>query len=265
MSDLHLENARARECFRVPQAAIDDCTAVFLAGDIHRTTHAIRWAADTFSGKDVFIVAGNHEYMTSHIGLTHELRRVAKERGVHFLENDQWISEDKKIRVLGCVLWTDFLLYGPGMQNLCMKAAKRCMEEYQTVRAGKSKSVLGMGSLDAGFLTPHDTSRIHARSKRWLAEKLGEPFEGKTIVMTHMLPSRKLVAEKYKEDILSAAFASNMDSLVEKADYYFAGHTHTSFDLMIGKCRVVVNPRGYAGWSGASENKSFSDTLIVSI
>jgi Icc-related predicted phosphoesterase len=38
------------------------------------------------------------------------------------------------------------------------------------------------------------------------------------------------------------------------------GHTHTSFDYMIGDTRVVANPHGYPG-----ENEEFNPSVIVEI
>jgi predicted phosphodiesterase len=52
----------------------------------------------------------------------------------------------------------------------------------------------------------------------------------------------RLGAQIYEADILSMSFASHLDGLVRKADVWVQGHTHTSMDYMIDKCRVVCNP-----------------------
>jgi len=69
---------------------------------------------------------------------------------------------------------------------------------------------------------------------------------------------------------LSAAFASNLDHLVERADLWIHGHTHDNFDYQLGRCRVVCNPRGYVwerhGGNGHTvENPEFNPGLVVEV
>ena len=57
LSDLHVE------CFKegrdLPDVAAD---VVILAGDIHRTTEGLAWAAERFAGQEIIYVPGNHEF-----------------------------------------------------------------------------------------------------------------------------------------------------------------------------------------------------------
>jgi hypothetical protein len=48
-------------------------------------------------------------------------------------------------------------------------------------------------------------------------------------------------------DLLSAAYASDLESLVEASGValWAHGHTHVASDYEIGKTRVVCNPHGY--------------------
>ncbi len=39
------------------------------------------------------------------------------------------------------------------------------------------------------------------------------------------------------------------------------GHTHYSFDYMVGNCRVICNPRGYSN----IDNPDFNPNLVVEI
>jgi len=70
------------------------------------------------------------------------------------------------------------------------------------------------------------------------------------------LPSIRSIADRYRADPVSAAFASNMDGFIleHQPRLWIHGHTHESFDYEIGKTRVVCNPRGYAS---IEENKGF--------
>lgn len=234
----------------------DRYDVVVLAGDIHRHTHAIHWAAAKFS-KPVICIAGNHEFYGAHLhGLTAELRKCAAQYDhVHLLDNDAIVIDG--VRILGAVLWTDFMLFGKdrGTIGQCLTEAKHGMYDFSQIRF-----------LAGRWLSPVDTIRLHRISTAFLAETLATPFNGPTVVVTHHLPSIQSVADRFKKDLLSAAFASNLEHLVAKADLWVHGHTHDSFDYRIGKCRVVCNPRGYPErLKNRYENPSFDAAKIVEI
>lgn len=229
---------------------------VILAGDIHSHTHAIHWAARTFS-KPVFYVPGNHEFYASHYqGLWTQLRQCAAEYShVHLLDEDS--IEIDGVRIMGTMLWTDFLLFGSDMGTVgrCLHDAKHGMLDFERIRF-----------TGGGLLTPTDTARLHRECAAFLSEGLNKPFDGPTVVVTHHLPSMNSVADRFKQSLLSAAFASNLDHLVAKADLWIHGHTHDSFDYRIGKCRVVCNPRGYPDrLKNRYENPTFNPAKIVEV
>lgn len=118
-------------------------------------------------------------------------------------------------------------------------------------------------------LRPAETVKWHMASRAYIAAELAKPFGGKTIVVTHHLPSLRSVHQRFKEDPLTPAFASNCDDLLDLgADLWIHGHTHDSFDYLAGKTRVVCNPRGYSDYYGRglrSENKLFNPALIVEV
>lgn len=267
-SDLHLEFPAALAHFKIPEGL--DFDAVVLAGDIHKHTQGLKWAQETFPNKQVIYVMGNHEAYGAHLfGLIAEMRRRAKDHGIAFLECEEWTDPVHHVRFLGCTLWTNFQIRGIDSAHFCMKEAARSMPDFSCIRIGPSKSALSVEGYDpmlSGILKPSDTVKIFNRSKSWLAQKLDEPFDGKTVVVTHHLPSWRLCAEKFQDDPLTAAFISHLDHLVEKADLWIAGHTHDSFDIKIGNCRVIVNPRGYPDTKkNTIENRRFQDGLVVEI
>lgn len=93
---------------------------------------------------------------------------------------------------------------------------------------------------------------------------MGEPFEGKTVVVTHHLPSMRSVAERYRHELLSACFASNLDHLLGYSALWVHGHTHDSFDYAAHGTRVICNPRGYCR-AGQPENRQFNPALVVEV
>jgi calcineurin-like phosphoesterase family protein len=74
------------------------------------------------------------------------------------------------------------------------------------------------------------------------------PFDGKTVVVTHHAPSSQSVHPRYANDLLTPAFASNLENLMDgdRAALWIHGHMHDPFDYEIYGTRVVCSPRGYA-------------------
>jgi hypothetical protein len=82
-------------------------------------------------------------------------------------------------------------------------------------------------------------------------------------VVTHHLPHRRSVHPRYDGDMLSPAFASDLDHLVRApVALWVHGHTHESMDYFVNGTRVVCNPRGYAG---SDLNLAFDPTFLVEI
>jgi predicted phosphodiesterase len=254
LSDLHLEVWREYAPRIDTSASSPD--VVILAGDIHTKSRAPAWAAQTFPGIPVLYVAGNHEFYGEAVETSGVAIRTECEiyTNVHFLDCGEYVLSG--VRFLGATLWTDFSLFSADRKSSAMLEAQSVMNDYQRIRVAA-----------AGYrkLRPEDTARLHAEQRKWLDEKLSEPFLGHTVVVTHMAPSMRSVSPKYSEDPVSAAFASNLDDLTAKADIWVHGHTHTSFDYQLGKCRVVANPLGYLLRGGQAENENFNPSFIVQI
>lgn len=252
LSDLHLDMWGGATPVRRPDPAPD---IVVLAGDIHVGARAVTWAAETFPSIPVLYVTGNHEAYGFHLGVTEAAisSSCIAHQDVHFLQMGEFILDD--VRFLGCTLWTDFALFGEPRSTYHMRHAERCMNDYRIVTTGG----------DGRRLTPADTLKINQAHKAWLTAKLAEPFAGKTFVITHHLPSLRSVAERYKTDPLTSAFASHHDDLVAQADYWVHGHTHDSMDYQLGACRVVCNPCGYPTRGGIPENSQFNPTLMIDV
>lgn len=254
LSDLHLEVWR--QFGPKFDTSVSQPDLVVLAGDIHTRARGPDWAALTFPEIPVLYVAGNHEFYDDTLNLTHLAIRekCANLSNVHYLDCGEFVFNG--VRFLGATLWTDFSLFGSENRSGAMVDAGLAMMDYQRI---------SLGSAGSRKLRPEDTARLHAEQKAWLVEKLDEPFTGPTVVITHMAPSRQSVAPEYASDSISAAFASCLDDLVSKPQLWIHGHTHTSFDYLIGHCRVVANPLGYMTKGGNAENIAFDPGLIIEV
>lgn len=248
LSDLHLELSP----WQPPKVEAD---LTVLAGDIHCHTHALDWIEQYIDGPTIY-VPGNHEFYGAELhGIRAELKRRASSR-THILDNGG--IELDGVRVLGATLWTDYALYGAGAEMaFAMREAKHCLLDHECIRCAPHAT-----------FSPSQALGLHRESVAWLAGELAKPYAGKTVVVTHHLPSMQSVAERFKASPLSAAFSSNLDHLVEKADLWIHGHTHDNFDYRLGKCRVICNPRGYVRERYERtevENKGFMPKLVVEL
>ena len=250
LSDLHLEHSPLE-----PPVTLAD--VVVLAGDIAPGYDGLAWARDSFPTQEIIYVAGNHEfYNHCRYDVILELRRKALELGIHFLDNDAVILQNPinhaPIRFLGTTLWTDFEFFGLDSKDLCMNNAAQKLNDFWVIREG------------IGKFTPSQSIEIHQASLNWLKAALEQPFEGKTVVVTHHLPSARSVAEKFKSSGITPCFASHLDYLFGKMALWIHGHTHSSMDYLSGGTRVLCNPRGYVTTRGI-ENPDFNAGLVVDL
>ncbi len=254
LSDLHHEIWR--EHAPIIDPAISRPDVVILAGDIDLGARAVAWAARNFAGLPVLYVHGNHEGYGRNLEDMQEdiVAACATSGNVHFLDSGEFILG--RVRFLGATLWTDFRLFGNETRMLSMATAAEVMNDYRRIHLAKE-----------GYRTlcPADTAGLHERQVAWLEGKLDEPFDGVTVVVSHMAPTMQSVEEEFRDDIVSAAYASRCDETVARADLWVHGHMHTSFDYRVGKCRVVCNPCGYLMRGGKPQNSDFNPNFIIEV
>lgn len=236
-SDLHLEylNRRFPGFRRVAQLVKPLPDLLVLAGDIHIGTGMVEQFGDW--PYPVLYVPGNHEFYDTAIHPQVErIRLAARDSAMRVLFRDEWIFGG--VRFLGCTLWTNYQLMGTGGRQLAAMLASEA-------RIADHRKIMGIDKLGQGF-SAQQAFEQHQCDRAWLESKLNEPFAGKTVVVTHHAPSRGSVHPRFRGDPCNAAFVSDLDDLVEKADIWIHGHVHDSFDYQVGKCRVLANPGSYA-------------------
>jgi predicted phosphodiesterase len=234
-----------------------DADVIVLAGDIGKGASGIFWAREAFPDKPIIYVPGNHEFYGRDMRETQALMSIAaREMDVHLLDDGE-VSIDG-VRFLGTTLWTDFELFCDGKDNdymkwFCMREGQRVLNDFKVIHYGR-----------LGHFAPTHSVELHEASLAWLTGKLAEPHPGKTVVVSHHLPSKLSVAERFKEDMLSPCFASNLDYLFGKMNLWIHGHTHDNFDYESNGTRVICNPRGYVTYN-RTENFDFDPKLVVEI
>jgi Icc-related predicted phosphoesterase len=229
-----------------------DADVIVAAGDIATKGRGIKWLRESFPGKPVVYVAGNHEYYGNAIPhFTDKLREEATEYSVHFLENTYCVIGD--VLFLGCTLWTDFDLFGDRHKGKAL--ASESMNDYQMIRVDPKLRKA----------TPEDTLKWHRGSVEFVKAAAKSPAAKgkKLVVVTHHAPSLESCAPHYRQDKLSSSFASNLEPLVEEvgAKLWVHGHCHTAVGYQIGPTRVICNPKGYP----SERNNGFTGGLVVEV
>ncbi|MNK78654.1 3',5'-cyclic adenosine monophosphate phosphodiesterase CpdA [compost metagenome] len=227
ISDLHQE-------FGFSTLNYEKADLVVLAGDVNLGLKGISWIKAHIPDKPVLYVLGNHEYYKGAYPKTlHQIAAAAAGSNVQVLENERF--ELNGIRFHGATLWTDFSLFGNPVEYGMICQGK--MNDYRLIRRDPSYA----------RLRTIDTYKIHQFSKRWLQNSLAESAGYKNVVITHHAPSIRSVPLAYQTDPLTAAYASNLEELIEQyqPSYWIHGHIHTPVRYQIGTTEIICNPHGY--------------------
>jgi len=83
-------------------------------------------------------------------------------------------------------------------------------------------------------------------------------------VVTNHAPSSQSVHPRYANNLLTPAFASNLENLMDgdRVTLWSHGHMHESFDYDVYGTRVICNPRGY---SPEALNPDFRPDFVVEV
>lgn len=247
LSDIHTE-------FRSFSVADTKPAITLLAGDIGVGKDAVGFISSAFSG-DVVYVPGNHEYYGGIIqDVDDELASAARVAGIHFLQCGEVVLHG--VRILGCTMWTDFMLTGGRFVSSAMNDVRRRISDYKMIR---TRGLNGTSHP----LTPEDILDLHRQHVWWLTRKISEPFNGKTVVVTHHAPSSRSWPSDKPMDSIACAYASRLDRLMGPGvDLWVHGHTHVQLDYKVNGTRVVCNPRGY---SPKALNKDFVNNMVIKV
>jgi predicted phosphodiesterase len=275
ISDLHSELGLLGVV--TPDAVATEADIVIQAGDMAKAPDSIQRAAVLFPQTEVLVnVGGNHDHYET--GLTIDegiavMRRYADGlssaecRDVIVLENEVRVVRvrDIPVRLIGCTLWTDYALHGDPVRD--RMRVESGLNDYRAIKGRASNPLRTfLGGWD--FLKTSEVLARFDESRAFLATALAEPFDGPTIVVTHHLPSLRSVARRYRQDPISAGFASQVDDLVGRgAALWVHGHTHDSCLWRDGGGTLVAcNPAGYSEAGGAlRENAKFNPRLVFDI
>lgn len=220
VSDLHLE----RKGNTFPRLKIVS-TNLALCGDIgdpSKQNYQSFLGYCSLNYKNVFLVAGNHEYHGSKtIQDTNAMIAdvTSKYPNVWFLNDNSQTLYD--YQVYGTVLWTD------------AKASSRRSPKQPSSSAGK-------------FITNFFQVQHQLHMKK-LRKFLSEKKQDKIILLSHHLPSYQLIIPKYhaaRYKKYQKYFASHLDSFIlsnNQIKYWICGHSHSVNEIQIGNTLCAIN------------------------
>jgi predicted phosphohydrolase len=106
---------------------------------------------------------------------------------------------------------------------------------------------------------------FHKESLQFLNKELNYEKNGKTVVVTHHVPTLMNYPAIYKTSMLNQAFAVELGESIEASgpDYWVYGHSHFNTpDFKIKNTRLLTNQMGYVQMD---EHKTYKNNALIDI
>lgn len=229
-SDLHLEFPVNKEFLKQhPLQPVGN--VLVLAGDIvpfalmDKHKDFFSYLSDHF--ETTYWLPGNHEYYYYDIARKSGSFKERIRSNVHLVNN--LTVEVSNTRILFSTLWSNI---STDKQWFIEKS----VSDFQVIKYDKFRF-----SLDR-------FNEQHSNCLGFIASELKKNYEGKTMVITHHVPTLLNYPEQYKNSELNDVFAVELFSLISDTspDYWIYGHHHSNTpDFTIGKTKLLTNQLGY--------------------
>jgi len=262
-SDLHTEYGD----FSLPEITLD-IDAVLLGGDTGVGDSHLDFLKTIYDKYQVpvYSIRGNHEYYHQiwEDQIEKDEKRLLqwKKEGIPIdvLHRKTIVVND--VRIIGASLWTD-MMYRGDQGVFSIPAAEANIADYKAIQIRDSSTG------KPRVLKARDTMMEHLLDKEYIFNSLKTSFSGKTIVMTHHLPSSLCVHSQFKDSPYNPAFVSEMteEILRTPVDIWLYGHSHKKNDNQIEKyngepLQFIANPKGY---SHESRTTGFKKDFILKL
>jgi len=240
LSDLHFEFQHFGWTDFIAEITAGEFDVLVLAGDVadsRRFHEAIKKLAKAVEPRPVVYVLGNHEFYGE--AITKVEFKVGKlaTQVPNLTVLDNAVTTIQGQRFVGSTLW--YLPPNDGREKE--------MGDYAYIK-GKLRWLEAKAKAGAAFLR--------------------ENIQPGDVVITHMVPHPNSIAPRFERSPINSYFVHNIRDAVEYSDVklWIHGHTHESFDYVVGKTRVVCNPFGYAMSPLPREpNPDFDSTKTVEV
>jgi predicted phosphohydrolase len=108
-------------------------------------------------------------------------------------------------------------------------------------------------------------NQLHEECRTFLISALQDMEDGKTIVVSHHVPTLINYPQRYEESLLNEAFVVELSDLIESSgiDSWIYGHTHANCDIFeVGKTHMLTNQLGYVEYN---EHQYFDIAKTITI
>lgn len=273
-SDLHLEfgdiDLKNTEGAKVLILSGDICVAKELPYSDSKYGERFRdfFARCASEFPHVVYIAGNHEHYNYDFKYTIETLKecLSKHKNIHVLDKETFALDD--ITFIGGTLWTDMnqgddqtLYHIRSMMNdfRCVKNSNHMVtyKQYAPDPNDSEKDIITFAEKPSTF-TPEDAIEEHNKFIEFIKQTIENNPIGKYVVVGHHAPSKVSTHPRYQDDtLMNGGYSSSLDFFIEdhpQIKMWTHGHTHETFNYMIGKTRIVCNPRGYENYEPRAEN-----------
>ena len=247
-SDLHLEFPSNREFLKAnplkPRGQI-----MILAGDIlpfklmDQCDDFFNFLSNHFEA--TYWIPGNHEYYGYDLSLKHGVFHESIKPNVHLLNN-------KAVSVGGTKLIFSTLWSRISPANQWAVASR--LNDFRLIRDGDYT------------LSVEKYNELHDESLTFITTEMQRNHpNGKTIVVTHHVPTFEQYPAEYKGDVLNEAFAVELHDfiLASQPDAWIFGHHHRNRSAFtIGATSLLTNQLGYVKYN---EHLTFGRGKVIDV
>ena len=231
MSDLHMEFAENSRYLKHNEFPVTGDVLV-LAGDIFYLRNDAaplgkfwKWASENY--RQALIVPGNHDYYGHYDVMV---------RGMHWtwmLKDNVGYYQNQVVRIddtdfILSTLWSNI----PPTHEYVVSHGLN--DFYQT-------------QYDGHRLTVEDFNKMHQYCLSFIKKSIAESAAKHIVVVTHHLPTLKVVADRHLGSDLNPGFSTELGDFIadSRIDVWIYGHSHTNIDTVISNTRIVSNQLDY--------------------
>ena len=192
----------------------------------------------------VFFVPGNHDYDSGPMFNSEKVEKwdpVIKNicnsfKNVHYLNRNAYYL-DHNVLLLGSILWSKPLpkssgLLHPEYKNYC------------------------------------DHLHEHTQHVNWLESAIDTNRDKNIIVLTHFVPTFKLIEDKYKNkgDYKTSWVATDLEHVfISPVRAWICGHSHSRIQTAVNGVPCVINAYGYRNGTEANDDDTINQTIDVDL
>lgn len=246
-SDLHLEFPENKKFLKANPLVVNG-DILLLAGDVvpfavmEKHNDFFDFVADNF--ETTYWIPGNHEYYYSD-ATDRSGTFCEKIRSNILLINNQVIKQ-KDARLIFTTMWSHI---SPANQW----DAQQNISDFHVIKFKNEK------------FNPGHFNQLHQDCLQFLNAAFNEKHAGKTVVISHHVPTYMNYPAKYRDSKLTEVFAVEMYDFIEKTvpDFWIYGHHHQNIDdFKIGPTQLRTNQLGYVM---QNEHLRFSPRSVINL